>query len=152
MSLIPSRFFDTDLTSTPFFRFLDDFNSYSRDTGRLQTFMPRFDIQEHRHSFSLHGELPGVERKDVEIEFSDPQTINIHGHSEHSYTSPTEGEEDDGGRTWRSERNVGDFRRSFSFPQPVDQEGVKASMKNGILSLSVPKVEKGMAPKKITIS
>ena len=73
MSLIPSRFFDTDLTSTPFFRFLDELSNYSRDAGELQTFTPRFDIQEHRHSYSLYGELPGVERKDVEIEFSDPQ-------------------------------------------------------------------------------
>jgi HSP20 family protein len=40
----------------------------------------------------------------------------------------------------------------FSFPQPVDQEHVKASMKNGILSLSVPKAKKEQAQKKITIS
>jgi len=153
MSLIPRPFVDADLGFTPFFRFLDDFSNYA---GELQTpgFTPKFDIQEHRHSYSLHGELPGVERKDVEIEFTDPKTIRIHGKSETSYESPKEGEEgtEGQGKVWRSERKVGEFSRSFSFPQPVDQDRVQASMKNGILSLSVPKIKKHPETKKITIS
>jgi len=40
---------------------------------------------------------------------------------------------------WISERHVGEFTRSFSFPQRVNQEAVKASLKNGILSIVVPK-------------
>ncbi|KAI4285936.1 MAG: hypothetical protein L6R38_000301 [Xanthoria sp. 2 TBL-2021] len=40
---------------------------------------------------------------------------------------------------WVSERSVGEFRRTFSFPGKVDQEAVKASLKNGILSVVVPK-------------
>jgi len=40
---------------------------------------------------------------------------------------------------WVSERVVGEFQRSFSFPQGVDQDGVKASLKDGILSITVPK-------------
>ena len=40
---------------------------------------------------------------------------------------------------WISERHVGEFTRSFNFPQRVDQESVKASLKNGILSVVVPK-------------
>ncbi|KAI9850451.1 MAG: hypothetical protein M1838_005663 [Thelocarpon superellum] len=52
---------------------------------------------------------------------------------------------------WVTERSVGEFHRSFSFPSRVDQDAVKASMKNGILSIVVPK---STAPqsKKITIS
>ena len=41
---------------------------------------------------------------------------------------------------WVSERSVGEFERRFSFPGRVDQEAVKASLKNGILSVVVPKV------------
>lgn len=44
-------------------------------------------------------------------------------------------------RTLLSERVVGDFHRSFTFPCPISEEGVKASMENGVLSLLVPKVE-----------
>lgn len=43
---------------------------------------------------------------------------------------------------WVSERSVGEFRRTFSFPGKVDQEAVKASLKNGILSVVVPKAAK----------
>ncbi len=40
---------------------------------------------------------------------------------------------------WYSERRVGEFARSFKFPSRVDQEAVKASLKNGVLSIVVPK-------------
>lgn len=43
---------------------------------------------------------------------------------------------------WVSERSVGEFSRSFSFPNRVDQEHVKASLKHGILSVVVPKMTK----------
>ena len=48
-----------------------------------------------------------------------------------------------------SERLVGDFHRTFAFPQPVVEEGVRASMDNGVLSLVVPKREKGEDVKKV---
>ncbi|KAL8822861.1 MAG: hypothetical protein Q9191_006411 [Dirinaria sp. TL-2023a] len=50
---------------------------------------------------------------------------------------------------WVSERSVGEFQRRFEFPGRVDQESVKASLKNGILSVIVPKAVR--AEKKITI-
>lgn len=43
---------------------------------------------------------------------------------------------------WVSERSVGEFSRSFSFPNRVDQENVKASLKHGILNIVVPKMTK----------
>ncbi|KAK5275878.1 hypothetical protein LTR16_012041, partial [Cryomyces antarcticus] len=42
-------------------------------------------------------------------------------------------------RYWVSERSTGEFYRSFQFPTRVDQDGVKASLKNGVLSITVPK-------------
>jgi len=53
-------------------------------------------------------------------------------------------------RYWVSERSVGEFYRSFSFPQRIDQEAVKASLNNGILSIVIPK-GKAPQPKKINI-
>jgi len=52
---------------------------------------------------------------------------------------------------WVSERSVGQFSRTFTFPNRVDQDNVKASMKNGILSVIVPKSKKPES-RKITIS
>ncbi|KAK5030164.1 hypothetical protein LTR13_008477 [Exophiala sideris] len=53
---------------------------------------------------------------------------------------------------WVTERSVGEFARSFSFPNRVDQENVRASMKNGILSVVVPKAQKVNTSKRIEIS
>jgi HSP20 family molecular chaperone IbpA len=205
MSLF-SHPFSSDYPSsfTPLFRLLDDFDTYSRETGndsrhqhhrhnRIRTFVPRFDVKELPEVYELHGELPGIDQKDVEIEFIDQQTLTIRGRTERSYTSGTppshlvegqktggaiteggeqaqqshkatvedenetkadqpgtqvakqqqkEQQPQDGAKYWVSERSVGEFNRSFSFPSRVDQDGVKASMKNGILSVIVPKAKK----------
>ncbi|KAL8744779.1 MAG: hypothetical protein Q9190_003009 [Brigantiaea leucoxantha] len=57
--------------------------------------------------------------------------------------------EEPGFRYWISERSVGQFQRTFSFPGKVDQEAVKASLKNGILNVVVPKAAR--KEKKIAI-
>jgi len=59
---------------------------------------------------------------------------------------------ENGSTYWVSERSVGEFARSFSFPTRVDQENVKASLKNGILSIVVPKLQKAKESKRIQIS
>jgi HSP20 family protein len=57
---------------------------------------------------------------------------------------------EDAPKYWVSERSVGEFHRSFSFPARVDQDNVKASLKNGILSIVVPKAKRA-EPRKIAI-
>jgi len=54
-------------------------------------------------------------------------------------------------RYWVTERSVGSFHRTFHFPGRVDHDAVKAQLKNGILSIVVPKA-KALEPKKITIN
>ncbi|KAI0970365.1 30 kDa heat shock protein [Xylaria arbuscula] len=85
------------------FRFIDDWDKTAREeSGRngqgqgsrqsrrpAQTFTPRFDVKETEQNYELHGELPGVNKKDVEIDFSDPQTIVIRGNVERTYTAGT---------------------------------------------------------------
>ncbi|KAE9381621.1 heat shock protein 30 [Stipitochalara longipes BDJ] len=204
MSLFPRSFLTADpaYSFQPLFRMLDDFDQYSRQGDRdtptsLKTFTPKFDVKEVKDAYELHGELPGIEQKDVEIEFTDAHTLTIKGRTERSYTSGTppagfvegtpargaiEGSnehkahkatvEDEGteatstevtkkeepaqpkepeSKFWVSERSVGEFSRSFTFPSRVDQDGVTATMKNGLLSIVVPKHKKS-EPRKITIS
>ncbi|PAL64863.1 heat-shock protein, partial [Acinetobacter baumannii] len=52
---------------------------------------------------------------------------------------------------WLRERKFGEFSRSFSFPSPVDQDGISAGFKDGILSVSVPKAKKPQ-PRRIAIN
>ncbi|KAL2016779.1 hypothetical protein VTK56DRAFT_2992 [Thermocarpiscus australiensis] len=186
---------------TPLFRLLEDFDNYSREVQGNQgngrhpnrqsraaplTFSPRFDVRETEHAYELHGELPGVERENVHIEFTEPQTIVIRGHIERSYGPKAnannqtnshrvtvEDAKDDeaqaakagsgGGQEvqkapeqqvnqqtqqqapepkyWLWERSVGEFSRTFSFPARVDHDGVTAGLKDGILSVTVPKAK-----------
>ncbi|KAI4260338.1 MAG: hypothetical protein LQ352_000311 [Teloschistes flavicans] len=69
--------------------------------------------------------------------------------SDNQAVAPTTIEEQPQHKYWVSERSVGEFQRTFSFPGKVDQEAVKASLKNGILSVIVPKAAK--QERKITI-
>ena len=185
----------------PLFYLLDDFDTYTREnTGKSpgrrhrgskeRTFSPRFDVRELPDGYELYGELPGIDQKNVEIEFTDAQTLSIHGRVERPYTLPchlcggqktggaiTEGGEkqqqqqqqqqqqsqasksdtqvatqdqnkqvqnqsQDQAKFLVSERRVGEFARPFNFTEPIDQDGVKASMKNGILCIWVPKAKK----------
>jgi len=57
---------------------------------RQETFTPRFDITETEQAYELFGELPGIEQKDLEIEFSDAQTLIIKGKTERSASTTNE--------------------------------------------------------------
>jgi HSP20 family protein len=202
MSLFPRTLIAGDpITSfEPLFRLLDYFENYSRGIGghhyrsHLKAFTPKFDVKETAQAYELYGELPGIEQKDVELEFTDQQTLTIKGRTEHSFTKGTppagfvegpemsgmiteggkndaqkshkdntntntgtavvktdEGNKEPDHKYWVSERRVGEFSRSFSFPTRVDQDQVKASMKNGVLSILIPKLEKAKS-RKIDIS
>ncbi|GAP83381.1 putative heat shock protein 30 [Rosellinia necatrix] len=82
-------------------RFIDDWdkhfsqqndrrgNGQFRQARRVQTFNPRFDVRETEQGYELHGELPGVEKKDINIEFSDQRSIVISGRVERTYTAGT---------------------------------------------------------------
>ncbi|KAJ5151432.1 30 kDa heat shock protein [Penicillium canariense] len=149
----------------PLFRLLDDYDNHrGSHRSAARSFAPRFDVRESEEAFHLDGELPGIAQKDIDIEFTDPQTLVVKGRTEREY-STAEPEEQAGTeqavattekaskvshRYWASERSVGEFSRSFSFPNGIDQDKVKASLKNGILSVTVPK-STASATKKITI-
>jgi HSP20 family molecular chaperone IbpA len=155
---------------SPLFRLLDDYDNHrsSRNsTGTMRSFAPKFDVRESEASFHLDGELPGISQEDINIEFTDPQTLVVKGRTEREYhtTEPKEQANSEQAvettekaskpsgtshRYWASERTVGEFSRTFSFPIRVDQDKVKASLKNGILSVVVPKAT-ASAAKKITI-
>lgn len=171
----------------PLFRLLDDYDLHRSGQGSsvtsARTFAPRFDVRETSDGYHLDGELPGIAQKDVDIEFSDPQTLVIKGRTEREYHSSDNDEaqntpapentnnnnQGEGSAVvpsgdkqvskskskakhhyWVSERSVGEFHRTFSFPTRVDQDAVKASLKNGILSIFVPKAA-APSSKKITI-
>jgi len=77
------------------FRLLNDFDNFRSEAGAVTErtnvahFTPKFDFRETEHAFELHGELPGVNKENVSIEFTNPQTIEIRGKVDRTYTSGT---------------------------------------------------------------
>jgi len=72
----------------PIIRFVNDFERASRSPNRsackpVRTFQPKFDVKELKDSYVLQGELPGLEQKDITIEWADASTIAIKGRTEH---------------------------------------------------------------------
>ncbi|OQE19282.1 hypothetical protein PENFLA_c019G05526 [Penicillium flavigenum] len=121
-------------------RLLDEYDrllSSRPGPPRVWTYSPSFDVRETEDAYHLEGELPGVQSSDIDIEFEDSNRVNITGHSARESCS-NEG-------SWTvSERSVGEFKRTFNFPSPIDQKNTHTQLKDGILSVTVPK--SGSAP------
>ncbi len=103
---------------------------------------PPVDIYETENEIVLKAELPEIDQKDIEIKVED-NTLTIRG--ERRFDQETKKE-----NYHRIERAYGKFSRSFSLPNTIDQEKIKASYKDGILKLVMPKKEE-KKPKQITV-
>jgi HSP20 family protein len=99
------------------------------------TSFPRVDIIDHDQSIEVQAALPGVKKEDVNVSIHH-QTITI------STTSKEEKKEEEPGKYFRREISHGQFKRTLSLPDNIDDEQAKASFKDGILTVTIPKTEK----------
>jgi HSP20 family protein len=104
---------------------------------------PAVDIKEEDGRFVLEADIPGVDPKDIEVTM-DNGVLTIKGERKH------ESEEEANGYK-RIERSYGTFYRRFSLPDSADAERVTAKGKDGVLEVTIPKLEK-VQPRKITVS
>jgi len=119
------------------------YGSTQEDAENVCDCYPMVDIKETKDDFVVTAEIPGVSRDDIKINFTD-DALTIQGEKseekkvdEHTYH--------------RVERSYGKFYRSFTFPGKVAGDKIKASYKDGILTVSLPKREE-VKPKEISIS
>ena len=98
-----------------------------------RTWAPPVDIYENENDIVLRAELPGVNPKDVEVKVED-NTLYLKG--ERKFEKETKEE-----NYHRVERSYGSFARSFSLPNSINSEKVKAEFKDGLLTLTLPKRE-----------
>ena len=104
---------------------------------------PPVDILESKDSYLIRAELPGMKQEDFNLELDDG-TLTL--------TAERKAENLAEGVEYRhSERLAGKFSRSFHLPQTVTQDGIKATYRDGILEVHVPKAEEAK-PRKITVS
>ena len=94
---------------------------------------PNVDIYETSDSIVLKGELPGIEKKDINVEVKEDAII-LKGERKFKRNIKEE-------NYHRMERSYGVFKRSFALPGKVMKEGVKAKYKDGVLEIIMPKVK-----------
>ncbi len=104
---------------------------------------PSVDIEEEENKYVIKADLPGVDKKDIEVKLENG-VLSIRGEKQ------TEKESGKGTRRHRTERFHGTFARSFTLPDVVRADKVDASYKDGVLSLTIPKEEQAK-PKSIDI-
>ena len=104
---------------------------------------PRLDLSEADNTYTLTAELPGMEEKDVEVSISG-DLLTIKGEKR------TEKKDE---KKHIEEIHYGSFERSLTVPEDVDRDKVKASFKNGVLTLTMPKLPAAAtATKKIPVT
>jgi len=109
----------------------------------LQAWAPALDVHEDKEKFTVNLELPGLKREDISVHLEDGSLI-ISG--ERKAETLNEGTE-----VHRQERYYGKFSRALTLPVAVAPDKVKASFKDGILSVTLPKAEEAK-PKQIDVT
>jgi HSP20 family protein len=106
------------------------------------SWVPPVDILEQPDAIHITAELPGVKPENVKISLEN-NVLTIHGSKEQVAAERTE-------RVHRYERTYGTFERGFTLPTTVDAANIKASYEHGVLTVTLPKVEKAK-PRQIEV-
>jgi len=105
-------------------------------------FAPRFEVKETKNAYVFKADLPGIDEKDLDITLTGNR-LTVSGKREAE-------SQEDGDTFFTYERSYGSFSRSFTLPEGADPDHAEADLRNGVLTLSVPKHPEHQ-PKKISI-
>jgi len=124
---------------------------FNQAFGRFQTsprfgslidnfsFNPNADITEEDNAYIVRMDIPGTDSSRIKANI-EGRTLTIAGTREEEVSNQNKT-----GGLWHKERRLGRFERSLTLPGPVNQEGIDAKYKNGVLTITIPK---GEAPTK----
>jgi len=124
------RLFDNFLGLTP------------ASTQSSAVWAPSVDVSEDPDNFYVRAELPGMRKDEIDLEVEN-NVLSIRG--ERRFEKKQDGE-----NYHFVERSYGSFYRSFTLPKNVDGEHIGAEYKDGVLSVTIPKLEE-VKPKKVEI-
>ncbi len=111
-------------------------------TAPARVFLPTTDIYETDQGLTVVMEMPGVDKGNVDIGL-ETGVLTVEGRIDFDKYQDLQ--------PVYTEYNIGNYRRTFSLPEIVDQEKISAEMKDGVLTLTLPKAEKAK-PRKIAIT
>lgn len=105
-------------------------------------FLPEVDIQELNDSLKLFADMPGVKQSDVEVTLNNGVLTIVGTVSTEVYQKLT---------PLYTEYNVGTYFRQFELNEDIDAQRINASMKDGVLELTLPKSERAR-PRRIEVN
>ena len=103
---------------------------------------PAVDLYEDKDNVFVKAELPGLKKEDIDVSLEDG-VLSISGERKNE-------QQVEGAETRRSERFVGQFRRTITLASEVKPDQITANYKNGVLTVTLPKAE-AAKPKQIEI-
>jgi HSP20 family protein len=128
------------------FRVMDQLLRWDPFQGNVQArqmaFVPQFDVRETTDGYIFKADLPGVKEKDLDISLTGNR-LTISGHREMEEKQQNE-------NYHLYERSYGSFSRSFTLPDTADVNAAKADLKDGVLTVSLPKKAEAQ-PRKINL-
>jgi len=131
---LPTTRWFSDLRRDPFHD--EFFRRFFGDIGaddRTSVFLPPVDVTEEEGAYQVAAELPGMAREDVDVQVHDGVlTLKAERKQE---------QEREEGNVHISERRYGTFRRTFQLPETADPAAITAAMKDGVLTVTIPKLE-----------
>ncbi len=155
--LIPSKFTRKEVpvrrVDDPFRSFISEvhdlFDRFFSDLAVEPTifrseFIPKVDLVEEEKEYVLKAELPGLSEKDIDVSM-DESCITIKGEKKEEKEESKKG-------YYYAERSFGSFQRVIPLPGDIDRDKVKATFKNGLLTVHLPKSKEALKEvKKITV-
>jgi len=99
----------------------------------LETNFPKVDVIDRDDEIIVKAMMPGVEKKDIDISMT-KNTVTISGKTSHE-------EKEEKGDYYRCEISKGSYMRTLSLPENVNEDKAKAKFKDGMLELTIPKME-----------
>ena len=115
--------------------------SKEEKTVPAKYFVPVTDIYETQNALNVVMEIPGVEKKDVDVKLEN-NVLRVEGKIDLSKYEDLE--------PVYAEYNVGYYTRSFTLSDKIDQDGIKAELEDGVLTLTLKKSKEAM-PRRIAI-
>lgn len=115
----------------------------TRENQFMAGWTPSIDLYEDKDSLVVKAELPGMKKEDIDISLHEG-LLTISGERKQE-------KKEKSAETYRSERFVGRFQRTFTLPTKVDDARITAAYKDGVLTVTLPKSEEAK-PKQITVN
>ena len=134
-------FFDRDTFLTPFDKMFDSmvesqFPEVVKSVGVKPyqgSAYPKVNVYEYDDKVGIVAEIPGLNKKQLNVEVEDG-VLTISGDKHSTF-------EDEGAKVLRRELKQSSFKRSFELGEQLDGDNINANFKDGVLSVSIPKIE-----------